>query len=208
MFAILFFLVLLCVTIAFQLKAQHHAGASLEQAITFPLPGVAEALAEKAGIPLADAQRREAEFRRWFAAAAASPVLLGMGSQHVDAFWHTLLERPDLYESYSRAVCRRVVQHIEGIGGDVLDARSWVAYETLWGAPPPADLWPRPADAALHRVRAVRRRATANGEDGMVTLTISDGGADQHAHHHHGGTDGGGHHGHACGGGHSCGGGH
>jgi len=186
----------------------------------FPLPGVAEALADREGIPLSEAKRLETEFRRWFAIAAASPVRMGMGSKPIDAFWHALLERPDLYESYCRAVSGRVLEHIEGIGGESLDARSWVAYESLWGAPPPADLWPRPSDKALRQVRASVRRSSKRGsggnggDDSIVYVDVSDADSGHEANHHHGGADGGSHGhgsdggGHGCCGGHGCGGGH
>jgi len=223
MLVVLVFSGVLCLLVLAGMQARHHAPrARLAEAMDFPLPGVAEALAEKEGISMAEAKRIETEFRRWFAVAAASPVRIGMGSKQVDAFWHLLLERPDLYERFSMAVSGRLLAHIEGIGGEILEARSWVAYESVWGASPPADLWPRPSEGAMRRVRASVRRSDTRGTGGdggndpTIFIAFSGSGGDDgsHHHHHHGGGDGGGHgHGadggsHGSCGGHGCGGGH
>jgi hypothetical protein len=179
--------------------------ADRDAALFFPLPGVAEALAVQAEIPLARARKLEWEFRRWFAAAAASPVMIGMCSQEVDSFWHELLWRPSLYEAYSRAVCGRILRHVEDVGSEVLDARCWAAYHAMWGDYPPADIWGTPPSAAaLARVRA--KADSSSGDSGGASLSVCDG----YSHDgscdagSHGGADGGGH---GCGGGgHGCGG--
>jgi hypothetical protein len=179
--------------------------ADRDVALSFPLPGVAAALAVNRNIPLARALLLEREFRRWFAAAAASPVMIGMGSQQVDAFWHELLWRPALYQAYSRAVCGRVLRHVEGVGGERLQARCWAAYQAVWGEYPPEEFWgPPPSAAALARVRAASAGADGGaGDGGCVFLSMSDG------YSHDASCDAGGHGGgHGCGGGgHGCGGG-
>jgi hypothetical protein len=191
--------------------------ANARRAMEFPLPGVAETLSRRTGIPHAEAMRREVAFRRWFVVAAASPVIIGMGSAEIDAYWHVLLEFPDLYAKYSRAVAGTVVRHIEGVGGEVLDARSWVAYEAVWGVPPPAEYWRRPDAAAMARVRVKARRRSRQDDDGDdgdfdFSLDLSDGYSHDGCHRGGDGCDGGGHShggdsgGHGCGG-HGCGGG-
>jgi hypothetical protein len=218
-------LVLLVVLTAGLLKSglmlQRSHGANLARAKDFSLPGIAEAVAEKEGISLAEAQRLEHEFRRWFVVAAASRVPVGMESKAVDAFWHALLEQPALYESFSRAVAGRVIVHLAGVRGDVLNARAWVGYEQIWHEPPPADLWPIPSDASIRRVRVSIRRSesrTAGGDGGSDFTVYADmsGASSGHDFHHQAGhADGDGHshgadggsHGHGCGG-HGCGGGH
>jgi hypothetical protein len=180
--------------------------ADRDAALSFPLPGVAEALAADQDIPLARARLLEREFRRWFVVAAASPVMIGMCSKQVDAFWHELLWRPALYEAYSRAVCGRVVRHVENVGGERLEARCWAAYEAVWGALPPEDIWgKRPSADALARVRAKAGGGSDGGagDDGCLYLSLSDG------YSHDATCDAGGHgggHGCAGGGGHGCGG--
>jgi hypothetical protein len=78
-----------------------------DAALAFPHPDVAEALAASQDIPVERAHLREPEFRRWFVAVAASPVMIGICSQQVDAFWHELLGRSALYEALSGAINQR-----------------------------------------------------------------------------------------------------
>jgi len=193
---------------------QRPRSADLAQARNFPLPGIAAALAEKEGMSLAEAQRLESEFRRWFVVAAASRVPIGMASKEVDGFWHALLEQPALYEKFSRAVAGRVIVHLAGVYDEVLNARAWLGYEQIWHAAPPADLWPRPSEAALLRVRASIRRSRrdSGGADGSGDVNVSldvSGASSGHDSHHAGihGDSGGHSHG-SDGGGHGCGGGH
>jgi hypothetical protein len=190
--------------------------------MSFPLPGVAQRLADQTGAPLQEAERREWFFRRWFVVVASCDVMIGMSSAQVDEYWHLLLDESELYRAYSLAVCGRVIRHIEGAGGPKLEARSWVAYEEVWGTPPAADLWPRPPERYLRKIRASSRTSKRGGNHsvgnssggcGMVFTTFSEG---HHSHDagQHGdagsGHDGGGH---GCGGsgcsdgGSSCGGG-
>lgn len=152
-------------------KASERRSANPQQALTFPLPGIAEELAAEEKINLYEALRREIEFRRWFAATAASSMMIGMNSEKVDAFWHVLLRHNELYEAFSQAVAGRVITHHEGVGNDQLSARGWAAYKAMWGTPP-GDLWDRPPEKNLQRVRVDVRRERSSASD-----TSSDGGS-------------------------------
>lgn len=135
-----------CIAFTPAIRLPRRRGADIKNAMSFPLPGVAQRLADQTGAPLQEAERREWFFRRWFVVVASCDVMIGMSSAQVDEYWHLLLDESELYRAYSLAVCGRVIRHIEGAGGPKLEARSWVAYEEVWGTPPAADLWPRPPE--------------------------------------------------------------
>ncbi len=136
--------------------------ASIAAALGHDLSRAVEAHMRRTGAPRAKAERLDREFRRWFVVAAAGTEVIGMGSKAVDEYWHTLLgvDGGGLYAAFSEAVAGRRVEHVEGVGSADLNAKAWVAYEAVWGEPPPADLFPEPPKELRDRYRA---RATCSG---------------------------------------------
>lgn len=174
--------------------------ASVAAAMGFDLSRAVEAHMRRAGVARAEAERLDREFRRWFVVAAAANAPIGMGSKAVDGYWHTLLDADggDLYAGFSNAVAGRWIEHLEGVGSADLDAKAWVAYEAVWGEPPPTDLFPEPTEELKRRYRA--RASCSGGGDGGggdgVSVSVSNCGG--------GGSCDGGGSGGSCGGG-GCG---
>ncbi len=174
-------------------------------ALNHDLSRAVEAHMRRTGASRAEVERLDREFRRRFVVAAASTALIGMGSEKVDGYWHTLIEVEDgeLYAGFSDAVAGRRIEHVEGVGSPDLDARAWVAYEAVWGEPPPADLFPEPPEELKRRYRAQACHTGGDGAGGgdvcVAVSACSDGGAAGSC------GDGGG--GSSCGGGGGCGGG-
>lgn len=175
--------------------------ASLAAARDHDLSRAVEAHMRSTGASRAETERLDREFRRWFVVAAASSDLIGMGSGQVDGYWHTLLdvEGGALYAGFSQAVAGRWIEHVEGVGSPDLDAKAWVAYEAVWGEPPPADLFPEPTEKLKRRYRA--RASSSDGYSGCggsdVSVEVSTWGG--------GGSSGDGGGGGSCGGGGGCG---
>ncbi len=192
--------------------------------MTYDLGAARIAHEQRTGLSSQKVQRLDREFRRWFVVAAASPTMIGMGSRDVDEYWHTLLEVEGgrLYAAFSEATAGRIVQHVEGVGSEDLDAKAWVGYQAVWGKEPPADLFPRPSDKALSRHRATATTSSGSsdsssgGGDLIFLAMISDSGNGSHGSAgsgseggsggSEGGSSGGDSGGSSCGGG-GCGGG-
>lgn len=183
-------------------RARKRQRARIAAARTFGLSSAVAAHMWRTGASQAYVERLDHEFRRWFVVAAASSTMIGMGSPAVDDYWHTLLEVQGgtLYAGFSDAVAGRFIEHVEGVGSPELDAKAWVAYEAVWGEPPPADLFPEPSEnlKTKYRARATTSDGSSGGGDGggCVSVDVSSCGDGSS-----GGGDGG------CGGGSGCGGG-
>ena len=180
---------------------------------TFDLSAAVEAHMRRTGVSQAEAERLDHEFRRWFVVAAASPVMIGMGSLAVDEYWHTLLAVEDgtLYADFSEAVADRWIDHVEGVGSADLDAMAWVAYEAVWGEPPSDDFFPEPPEdlRAHYRAQASWSGGAPSDEGCCVSVSLSGrSGSHRGDNATYGGCAGGGGGG-SCdgGGGASCGGG-
>lgn len=154
--------------------------ASICTALGYDLSAAVEAHIRRTGASRAEAERLDRESRRWFVVAAAASGMIGMGSRAVDEYWHTLLDVGGgaLYAGFSEAVARRWVEHVEGVGSADLDAKAWVAYEAVWGEPPPADLFPEPCEKLKRRYRARADHSSGGGGDcggsaGDVSVSVS-----------------------------------
>jgi hypothetical protein len=186
-------------------RARRRQRARIAVAQTFDLSNAVSAHMWRIRASPTYVQRLDYEFRRWFVVAAASSTMIGMGSQAVDDYWHTLLSTDggELYAEFSEAVAGRLIEHVEGVGSPDLDAKAWVAYEAVWGTPPPADLFPEPSEdlKAKYRARATDSGSGGGGDSGgSVSVDVSSCGGSSSS-----GCDGGG--GSSCGGGSGCGGG-
>jgi uncharacterized membrane protein YgcG len=185
-------------------KPSHRANAAA--AMNFDLRAVGERFKRDTGLPGDEVRRIEREFRRYILLVAMSPgTSLGLHNGRIDDFWHSAITFTTTYRAYCQAVAGRFIDHDPAGGGDLPYARTFAAYQAVFGETPDAELWPQPdpEHAVGASVTKPRRRWGVDAGCGGVAF---DGGSDASGSSHasgHGGAS----HGHSCGSGQSCSGG-
>lgn len=123
---------------------------TVQEAMEFPLQCVITRYGRDHNLSYQDAERHVFELRRFLALCALNSAQpYGMRGQ-IDEAWHTFIMFTRDYADFCRRVAGRFIHHQPDTDAEERSSSSsgyerfLADYETIFGEPAPADLWPRP----------------------------------------------------------------